>query len=173
VIENAECSSPAPRGNTLRRGPFARCWSSPVRRQLLPTAPMTDRRAWPHHAHPRPVPTAYALSHAVTGMIFRTSSPLPAGREGSDNHVDKSGILGEDARARLPTTSAPSRSAGDGPGLRETGRGPEPRSGPLQGIQGRARNQQANVRNDMYVASEAIRLMEKPGNPHSQPLKRR
>ena len=114
------------------------------------------------------VPTAYALNHAVTGHDIQDfiAASQQAGKV-LDNHVDKSGILGEDARAEVtdyirtkqiqPATVL---------ALRELVEDLNHEVALYKEFKAVPANQQANVRNDMYVASEAIRLMEKAGNPH-------
>jgi PiT family inorganic phosphate transporter len=109
------------------------------------------------------VPTAYALNHAVTGGDIKAF--IAASEQAGhilDQHVNGNGILGEDPRAEVteyirtkeikPDTVLALRElvkdlAGDVILYKEY------KSVPA--------NKQANVRNDMYVASDAIRLMQK------------
>jgi phosphate/sulfate permease len=114
------------------------------------------------------VPTAYALNHAVTGNDIKEFivASQQAGKV-LDQHVDKNGILGEDARAEVtdyirtkqiqPATVL---------ALRELVEDLNHEVALYKEFKAVPANQQANVRNDMYVASEAIRLMEKGGNPY-------
>jgi PiT family inorganic phosphate transporter len=113
------------------------------------------------------VPTAYALNHAVTGHDIQefVAASQQAGQV-LDHHVDKNGILGEDARAEVtdyirtkqiqPATVLALRELVEDLN-HEVALYKEYKSVPAK--------DQANVRNDMYVASEAIRLMEKAHNP--------
>jgi PiT family inorganic phosphate transporter len=113
------------------------------------------------------VPTAYALNHAVTAHDIQDfiAASQPAVSI-VDAHVDKGAILGPDARLELtdylrtkqlqPATMTALRELildleGD---VKAYG---DYRSVPA--------NQQANVRNDMYVVSDTIRLMQKNHNP--------
>jgi PiT family inorganic phosphate transporter len=113
------------------------------------------------------VPTAYALNHAVT---TRDVQDFIAASEQTgrilDRHVDKSGLLGPDARAEVteyirtkelqPATIL---------ALRELVEDLDHEVALYKEFKSVPANQQTNVRNDMYVASEAIRLMQKKHNP--------
>jgi PiT family inorganic phosphate transporter len=113
------------------------------------------------------VPTAYALNHAVTGNDIQQfiAASEQAGRV-LDRHVDKNGILGEDARAEVtdyirtkqlqPATVL---------ALRELVEDLDHEVGLYKEFKSVPAKDQTNVRNDMYVASEAIRLMQKNNNP--------
>ena len=113
------------------------------------------------------VPTAYALNHAVSpaqAQAFIVSSQQ-AGRI-LDRHVDSRGLLGPDARTTVtdyirtkkiqPDTILALRELVEDLG-HEVALYKEFKAVPPQ--------EQANVRNDMYVASEALRLMIKADNP--------
>jgi len=113
------------------------------------------------------VPTAYALNHAVTShdiQDFLASSEKAATI--LDRHIDKTGYLGQDARTEVTdyirtkeitpsTVLALHELVQDLNG--EVMLYKEFKSVPAK--------DQTNVRNDMYVTSEAIRLMEKNHNP--------
>jgi PiT family inorganic phosphate transporter len=113
------------------------------------------------------VPTAYALNHAVTGHDIQDFIAASE-RAGSilDRHVDKSAILGPDARAEVtdyirtkqlqPATVM---------ALRELVEDLSHEVALYKEFKAVPANQQTNVRNDMYVASEALRLMDKANNP--------
>jgi inorganic phosphate transporter, PiT family len=113
------------------------------------------------------VPTAYALNHAVSasGVQQFIAASEQAGHV-LDQHVDKSGILGEDARTEVtdyirtkklqPATIL---------ALRELVEDLNHEVALYKEFKSVPASQQTNVRNDMYVASEAIRLMEKNHNP--------
>jgi phosphate/sulfate permease len=109
------------------------------------------------------VPTAYALNHAVTAR--ETQSFIVASEQAVsvlDRHVDKNGILGADARAEVTDYIRTRQTRPDTMlALRELVN--DLRGDVLTYKEYKAvpANRQANVRNDMYVASEAIRLMEK------------
>ena len=109
------------------------------------------------------VPTAYALNHAVSA--HDTQSFIAASEQAGqvlDRHVDKNGILGADARAEVtdyirtkqiqPDTMLALRE------LVEDLRGDVTTYKDYKAVPA---GRQANVRNDMYVASEAIRLVQK------------
>ncbi len=109
------------------------------------------------------VPTAYALNHAVSSHDMQAfiAASDQAG-QAIDRHVDKTGILGSDARTEVTDYIRTKQIQPDTMlALREL-------IGDLKGAvitykeyKAVPANQQANVRNDMYVASEAIRLMQK------------
>jgi len=113
------------------------------------------------------VPTAYALNHAVTPrdiQAFVAASEPAAAIVNA--HVDKNAILGPDARLELtdylrtkqlqPATMTALRE------LIEDLEGDVKTYGDYKSVPAA---QQANVRNDMYVVSDTIRLMQKNHNP--------
>ncbi len=113
------------------------------------------------------VPTAYALNHAVSArdiQDFIAASDKAVSIV--DAHVDKNAILGPDARAELtdylrtrqlqPATMT---------ALREIIRDLEGDAQTYGDYKHVPAAQQTNVRNDMYVASETLRLMDKSKNP--------
>ncbi len=113
------------------------------------------------------VPTAYALNHAVTAHDIQDF--IAASEQAGhilDRHVDKNAILGPDARAEVtdyirtkelqPATVL---------ALRELVEDLNHEVALYKEFKAVPANQQTNVRNDMYVASEALRLMEKNHNP--------
>ena len=93
-----------------------------------------------------------------------------------DQHVDKTGILGADARAEVTEYIRTKQLQPDTMlALRELVERSEARSRHSTRSSKPSRpSQQTNVRNDMYVASEAIRLMQKSHNPrlHRRPKTR-
>jgi PiT family inorganic phosphate transporter len=109
------------------------------------------------------VPTAYALNHAVTANDIQAfiASSEQAGHI-LDRHVDKTAVLGGNARTEVtnyirtrqlhPDTMLALRALVDDVN-REVVLYKAFKSVPAQ--------DQTNVRNDMYVASEAIRLIQK------------
>jgi PiT family inorganic phosphate transporter len=120
------------------------------------------------------VPTAYALNHAISPAEVQAyiAASQQAGRI-LDRHVDPKGILGADPRAEVtdyirtrqlqPDTILALRELVEDLG-HEVALYKEYKAVPAQ--------DQANVRNDMYVASEALRLMEKSNNPAFSPAER-
>jgi inorganic phosphate transporter, PiT family len=113
------------------------------------------------------VPTAYALNHAVTAadiQDFLNASDKAA--SAIDAHVDHNAILGQDARTQLtdylrtkqlePTTLTALRVL-----IRDL-EGSVKAYGDYKNVPA---GQQTNVRNDMYVTSETLRLMAKSHNP--------
>ena len=113
------------------------------------------------------VPTAYALNHAVSGHDLQDF--IAASEQAVsivDAHVDKNAILGADPRAELtdylrtkqlqPATMT---------ALRELIRDLEGSVKAFGAYKNVPANMQSNLRNDMYVTSETLRLMAKSKNP--------
>jgi inorganic phosphate transporter, PiT family len=109
------------------------------------------------------VPTAYALNHAVTGSQMASFTVASQQADQVINkYVNTNGQLGADAREEVtdyirtkqlqPETML---------ALRELVNDLNNEVALYKEFKGVPANQQTNVRNDMYVASEAIRLMEK------------
>jgi inorganic phosphate transporter, PiT family len=113
------------------------------------------------------VPTAYALNHAVTAHDVQQF--IAASEQAShilDRHVDKSGILGPDARDEVTAYVRTKQLQPDTIlALRELVSDVEHEVGLYKELKSVPPKDQTNVRNDMYVASEAIRLMQKSGKP--------
>jgi len=113
------------------------------------------------------VPTAYALNHAVNPMQVQEfiAASEQAGRI-LDQHVDKSGTLGSDPREEVTSYIRTKRLEPDtilaisslvANVNRELVLYKDFKSVPAQ--------DQTNIRNDMYLTGEALRLMEKSHNP--------
>jgi PiT family inorganic phosphate transporter len=117
------------------------------------------------------VPTAYALNHAVTGQDVQKF--IAASQQAGtilDRHVDKTGILGADARTEVTDYIRSKQLQPDTVlALRELVEDLNHEVALYKEFKAVPPNQQTNVRNDMYVASEAIRLMEKSHNPAFTP----
>jgi PiT family inorganic phosphate transporter len=113
------------------------------------------------------VPTAYALNHAVTAHDIQDF--IAASEQAGhilDRHVDKSGILGDDARAEVTDYIRTKQLQPDTIlALRELVEDLNHEVALYKVFKSVPAQDQTNVRNDMYVASEAIRLMQKNGNP--------
>jgi PiT family inorganic phosphate transporter len=113
------------------------------------------------------VPTAYALNHAVGVhdiQAFIASSEQAVSV--IDAHVDKTAILGEDARAELTTFLRTKKmQPATMTALRELIRDLEGSVKAYGDYKSVPANQQSNVRNDMYVTSETLRLMAKSHTP--------
>jgi PiT family inorganic phosphate transporter len=113
------------------------------------------------------VPTAYALNHAVTARDVQDF--IAASEQAGhilDRHVDKTGILGPDARAEVTDYIRTKQLQPDTVlALRELVEDLNHEVGLYKEFKAVPANQQTNVRNDMYVASEAIRIMQKTNNP--------
>jgi PiT family inorganic phosphate transporter len=113
------------------------------------------------------VPTAYALNHAVTAkdvQAFVASSQ--AADEVINKHADQSAVMGADARATVTQYIATKQLQPDTMlALRELVNDLSNEVGLYKEYKAVPASQQTNVRNDMYVASEAIRLMLKSKNP--------
>jgi PiT family inorganic phosphate transporter len=114
------------------------------------------------------VPTAYALNHAVTAHDMQAflSSSEQAGKI-FDRHVDRTGILGNDARSEVTDYIRTKQIRPDTLlALRELVLDVSREVALYKVFQSVPAADQANVRNDMYVASEAIRLLQKDGAIH-------
>ena len=113
------------------------------------------------------VPTAYALNHAVTaGDIRDFIAALEQAGHILDRHVDKTGILGPDARVEVTDYIRTKQIQPDTIlALRELVEDLNHEVALYKVFRLVPPQDQANVRNDMYVASEAIRLMQKEHNP--------
>ncbi|MGA2888020.1 MAG: inorganic phosphate transporter [Terracidiphilus sp.] len=118
------------------------------------------------------VPTAYALNHAVTASDIQEF--IAASEQAGhilDRHVDNAGILGEDARAEVTDYIRTQQLQPDTIlALRELVENLNHEVVLYKAFKSVPPQDQANVRNDMYVASEAIRLMLKNGNPYFTPV---
>jgi PiT family inorganic phosphate transporter len=117
------------------------------------------------------VPTAYALNHAVS---TRDVQDFIAASEQAghilDQHVDKSGILGADPRAEVTDYIRTKQLQPDTVlALRELVEDLNHEVALYKEFKAVPANQQTNVRNDMYVTSEALRLMEKSHDPAFTP----
>ena len=113
------------------------------------------------------VPTAYALNHAVSPAQMQDfiAASERAGRI-LDRHVDSNGILGADARATVTDYIRTKQLQPDTIlALRELVEDLDHEVLLYKEFKAVPPQEQANVRNDMYVASEAVRLMIKSNNP--------
>jgi inorganic phosphate transporter, PiT family len=109
------------------------------------------------------VPTAYALNHAVTthDMAAFTASSQQADQV-INKYVNTNGIMGADPRAEMTDYIRTKQLQPDTMlALRELVNDLKNEVALYKEYKAVPANQQTNVRNDMYVASEAIRLMEK------------
>ncbi len=113
------------------------------------------------------VPTAYALNHAVTAHDIQDF--IAASEQAGhilDRHVDKTGILGPDAREEVTDYIRTKQLQPDTIlALRELVEDLNHEVALYKVFKSVPAQDQTNVRNDMYVASEALRLMEKNHNP--------
>src|SRR5271157_5070934 len=113
------------------------------------------------------VPTAYALNHAVTANDIQDF--IAASEQAGhilDRHVDKAGILGSDARAEVTDYIRTQQLQPDTIlALRELVEDLNHEVALYKVFKSVPAQDQANVRNDMYVVSEALRLMVKNHNP--------
>jgi PiT family inorganic phosphate transporter len=113
------------------------------------------------------VPTAYALNHAVSPMEVQDFIAASE-RAGHilDSHVDQTAILGPDAREEVTDYIRTKHLQPDTIlALRELVEDLNHEVALYKVFKSVPAQDQTNVRNDMYVASEAIRLMQKSGNP--------
>ena len=109
------------------------------------------------------VPTAYALNHAVTASDVQEfiAASEQTGRI-LDRHVDRNGILGEDARTEVTDYIRTKQLQPDTIlALRELVEDLSHEVALYKVFKSVPAQDQANVRNDMYVAGEAVRLMQK------------
>jgi PiT family inorganic phosphate transporter len=109
------------------------------------------------------VPTAYALNHAVT---TKDMAAFVASSDQADQVVNKyvntTGIMGADPRGEVTDYIRTKQLQPDTMlSLRELVNDLKNEVAVYKEYKSVPANQQTNVRNDMYVASEAIRLMEK------------
>jgi PiT family inorganic phosphate transporter len=113
------------------------------------------------------VPTAYALNHAVTGNdVQQFIAASEAAGKILDQHVDKTGLLGSDARAEVTDYIRTKQLRPDTVlALRELVEDTNHEVALYKELKAVPPKDQTNVRNDMYVASEAIRLIQKSGKP--------
>ena len=113
------------------------------------------------------VPTAYALNHAVSPA--QVQDFIAASERAArilDHHVDPKGILGPDARATVTDYIRTKQLQPDTIlALRELVEDTDHEVAQYKEFKSVPPQEQANVRNDMYVASEALRLMDKSNNP--------
>ena len=113
------------------------------------------------------VPTAYALNHAVTAQDIQDF--IAASEQAGhilDRYVDKTGVLGADARAEVTDYIRTKQLQPDTIlALRELVEDLNHEVALYKVFKSVPAQDQTNVRNDMYVASEAIRLMQKSHNP--------
>ncbi len=117
------------------------------------------------------IPTAYALNHAVSPMEVQDfiAASQQAGQI-LDRHVDPAGLLGADARAEVTDYIRTRQLQPDTIlALRELVEDLNHEVALYREFKALPQQDQANVRNDMYVASEALRLMEKAHNPAFTP----
>jgi PiT family inorganic phosphate transporter len=113
------------------------------------------------------VPTAYALNHAVTAKDVQTFvASSQAADDVINKHADQSAVMGADARATVTQYIATKELQPDTMlALRELVNDLSNEVALYKEYKAVPASQQTNVRNDMYVASEAIRLMLKSKNP--------
>jgi PiT family inorganic phosphate transporter len=113
------------------------------------------------------VPTAYALNHTVSGSDMQAF--MVASEDASralDRHVDPAGVLGNNPRTEVTDYIRTQQLRPDTIlALRELVADVNREVVLYKAFKAVPAQDQANVRNDMYVASEAIRLMQKNGNP--------
>jgi PiT family inorganic phosphate transporter len=113
------------------------------------------------------IPTAYALNHAVTAhdmQDFIAASERAVSI--MDAHVDRNAILAGDPRTELTNYLQTKKLQPDTPtALRESIRDLEGNVRTFGAYKNVPAGMQSNVRNDMYVTSEALRLMAKSKNP--------
>jgi inorganic phosphate transporter, PiT family len=121
------------------------------------------------------VPTAYALNHAVTASDVQ-SFLVASQQVGTvlDRHVDAQVTVdGGQARAKVTDYIRTKHLTAETlPALRQLVRFLEVEVRQNGTFQSAPSSDQTNVRNDMYVASEALRLMDKSGQPCFTPVEK-
>jgi PiT family inorganic phosphate transporter len=120
------------------------------------------------------VPTAYALNHAISPSEVQDFIAASE-RAGHilDRHVDPTGILGPDARAEVTDYIRTKQIQPDTIlALRELVEDLDHEVILYKEYKAVPPQDQTNVRNDMYVASEALRLMDKSNDPSFTPDER-
>jgi PiT family inorganic phosphate transporter len=117
------------------------------------------------------VPTAYALNHAVTSKDMQDF--IAASDKAAtiiQSHVDPKAILGGDARTELSLYLQTKQLQPDTmTALRESIKDLEGAVQAYGDYKHVPPGQQTNIRNDMYVTSEALRVMAKSKNPKFSP----
>ena len=109
------------------------------------------------------VPTAYALNHAVTtGDMAAFAAASTAADTVINKYVNANGIMGADPRSEVTNYISTKQMQPDTMlALRELVNDLNNEVALYKEFKAVPASQQTNVRNDMYVASEAIRLMQK------------
>ena len=117
------------------------------------------------------VPTAYALNHAVSQKdVQQFVVASAAAGQIFDAHADAKGILGPDARETVTQYIRTKQLQPDTMiALRELVQDLSHEVALYKEFKSVPAREQTNVRNDMYVVSEAIRLMQKNHNPAFTP----
>jgi len=120
------------------------------------------------------VPTAYALNHAISPM--EVQSFIAASEQAGhilDRHVDSERVLNSDARTEVTNYIRSHQLQPDTIlALRELVEGLNHKVVRYKGYKSVPPQDQANLRNDMYLASEALRLMDKAHDPAFTPQER-
>jgi PiT family inorganic phosphate transporter len=113
------------------------------------------------------VPAAYALNHAINPNAVQDFVAVSARVDQILNdHIDPQGILGEDARAEVTEYLQTKQIRPDTVlALRELVNDLSHEVALYKAYKNVPADQQTNVRNDMYVSGEAIRLMLKAKKP--------
>jgi len=113
------------------------------------------------------VPTAYALNHAVGPAEVQDFIAASERAEHIlDRYVTPATVQAPNARAEVTDYIRTGRlKPATIPALRDLVKQLDREVSPYRAYQAVPEKDQANVRNDMYVASEAIRLMDKSHNP--------
>ena len=109
------------------------------------------------------VPTAYALNHAVTtNDMAAFAAASTAADQVINKYVNANGVMGADPRTEVTAYISSKQMQPDTLlALRELVNDLNNEVTLYREFKSVPANQQTNVRNDMYVASEAIRLMQK------------
>jgi PiT family inorganic phosphate transporter len=117
------------------------------------------------------VPTAYALNHAVSPQ--QVQEYITASEQAGqilDRYVDNSGLLGSNPRAEVTTYLRTQQMQPDTIlALRELVKEVNSEVVLYKEFKSVPAQDQSNIRNDMYLTSEAIRLMTKNHNPGFSP----
>ena len=169
VVQEQAASTKPPKAPNRRRSGFAACSSSPAPASASSTAPTTAKKAW-----------ASSCSSSSAPFPPPTRSTTPSPRSESQDFVAVSSnrcrhpeqirhTRRRHRRSRAktsPTTSAP-RNSSPTPcsPCANWSTASAPRWRIYEDLKAVPQDQVRNFRNDMYLASEALRLMQKSGKP--------
>ena len=116
------------------------------------------------------VPTTYALNHAITPT--QTQDFIAVSRQAADSlnkYVQQSAAIGDPRDDVTDFIRTKEFKPNTMLAMREPDQRYRHGNGALQGSQEVPNEQVRNFRNDMYLTSEAMRIMQKSGKPEFRP----